>query len=169
MIVVYLFTCLLVLLLGVILYNTFNLRSQQYDVCVDQSVDIGDAAVDNLSQAIRYKTISQVNGTLPNEKVFLEFHEYLNQTYPLITNHLQKNTISEFSLLYKWEGSKPELKPLLLLAHMDVVPVDISTEAEWKYKPFDGEVNDGIIWGRGTLDNKMSLIAIMEATELLLR
>jgi carboxypeptidase PM20D1 len=74
--------------------------------------------------------------------------------------------VNGYSLLYTWPGSKPELEPVLLMAHQDVVSADPS---EWSHPPFEGKIVDGFIWGRGTLDIKNQLIGIMEAAEALLR
>jgi len=72
------------------------------------------------------------------------------------------------SLLFSWKGKDERLKPVLLMAHMDVVPVDAATESSWHHPPFSGQVADGYIWGRGTMDDKGSVIAILEAAENLL-
>ncbi len=72
------------------------------------------------------------------------------------------------SLLYTWLGRDPSLAPLVLMGHLDVVPVDPGSESEWTYGPFEGVVADGFIWGRGALDNKVNVIAILEAVEALL-
>jgi carboxypeptidase PM20D1 len=71
-------------------------------------------------------------------------------------------------LLFTWQGKDDRLKPMLLMAHIDVVPVDPSTESSWHHAPFSGEIADGYIWGRGALDDKSSLMAILEAVESLL-
>jgi len=71
----------------------------------------------------------------------------------------------EHCLVFRWRGSAPELAPILLLAHLDVVPVDPATEADWSFPPFGGDVAAGFVWGRGTLDDKGSAFAILEALE----
>jgi len=73
----------------------------------------------------------------------------------------------EAAVVVRWPGSEPELAPLLLLAHLDVVPVEAGTEADWSFPPFSGEVAAGAVWGRGTLDDKGGALAILEALELL--
>ena len=60
------------------------------------------------------------------------------------------------------------LKPIILMAHIDVVPVEQASINQWTYWPFDGRVAEGLIWGRGTLDDKGNLMAVMEAIEGLL-
>ena len=81
---------------------------------------------------------------------------------------LSKETVSTYSLVYKWEGSDPSKKPIMLMAHQDVVPVIEGTEEEWTYPPFEGVVAEGYIWGRGSLDNKSGVLGIMEALEMLI-
>ena len=54
------------------------------------------------------------------------------------------------------------------MAHQDVVPVDPKNAAAWLYSPFGGEVRDGYVWGRGSLDIKSGLLGILEAAEMLI-
>ncbi|MFI5428226.1 M20/M25/M40 family metallo-hydrolase [Aeromicrobium sp. UC242_57] len=65
--------------------------------------------------------------------------------------------------MFHWAGTSAE-KPVILMAHLDVVPV----EGTWQYPPFSGKIVDGNIWGRGTLDDKGSLVGICAAVEMLL-
>ena len=69
------------------------------------------------------------------------------------------------SLLYEWPGSDANARPILLMAHQDVVPVAADAEKDWTQPPFSGAVADGFVWGRGTLDDKGSLVGLMEAVE----
>ena len=97
---------------------------------------------------------------------FLGFHQFLSEAYPLIHSDLKKEVFSEFSLLYTWEGKNPDQKPIILMAHMDVVPAP--DEERWEQPPYSG-ANDGtFIWGRGAIDDKGLMIATLEAVEKLL-
>lgn len=69
--------------------------------------------------------------------------------------------MNTYGLHYEWTGTNPNLKPLLLLAHQDVVPVDPDTVDEWKYPPYSGHFDGENIWGRGSWDDKSVLIGIM--------
>ncbi|MDO9193485.1 MAG: M20 family peptidase, partial [Undibacterium sp.] len=82
---------------------------------------------------------------------------------------LKRETIGAASLLYTWTGSDTSAKPIMLMAHQDVVPIAPDTEKNWQQPPFDGVIQDGFIWGRGSWDDKGNLFAIMEAVESLLQ
>ncbi len=133
-------------------------------------------AVEHLSQAIQFKTISQVLPAKDNQPprslvdsgTFQRFHDFIDIAFPLIQSRLDRQLIKEHSLLYQWPGTDPDLSPIVLMAHQDVVPFALPNLDVWEHPPFSGEVADGFIWGRGTLDDKSSMIAIMEAAESLL-
>lgn len=123
---------------------------------------------ENLSKAIQFKTISNRITEKVDWNEFERFHKFLEEAYPLVHSKLEKEVVPPANLLYRWKGSKPELKPIALLAHQDVVPVTSGTEKDWVHGPFKG-VDDGeFIWGRGTIDMKNHLIAVMESVEALL-
>jgi carboxypeptidase PM20D1 len=91
----------------------------------------------------------------------------MQQRYPAFHRAVRREVIGELSLLYTWEGSDPAQPPLLLLAHQDVVPVPDDTRAAWRVDPFGGVIRDDAVWGRGSIDDKGSLVAILEAAEFL--
>jgi len=126
------------------------------------------SAVQHLSQAIQIRTISTDQQDSIKTDAFVAFHRFLDSAYPLIHQSLEKNTINYYSIIYRWKGKNTTLKPYLLLAHMDVVPVEASSLNRWHVEPFAGTIKDSAIWGRGAIDDKGSLVAIMEATEHLL-
>ncbi len=81
---------------------------------------------------------------------------------------MTKEKVADYSLLFKWEGKNPALKPIVLMAHQDVVPIEEATRTMWSVDPFAGEVKEDFIWGRGTADDKINLISIMEGAEKLI-
>ena len=113
-----------------------------------------------LSEMVQYETVSRV-GDVQREK-FLGFHKVLEELFPLVHKNLEKTEI-EGSLLYYWEGKNHD-KPIVLMAHQDVVPA----EGEWQHAPFSGDIEDGKVWGRGSADTKCSLMAFFQAAEELL-
>ena len=72
------------------------------------------------------------------------------------------------ALLFTWSGSDSSLNPIVLMGHMDVVPVEAGTESQWKHAPFSGDIAEGFVWGRGALDDKSTVLAILEASEALI-
>lgn len=130
-------------------------------------MDINRAA-EHLAGAIRFKTISCQERTKVERKEFLALHAYIAKIYPKLHRALKRETVNDLSLLYTWKGSDEKADPILLMAHLDVVPVEHDTESEWTYPPFSGTIADGFIWGRGSLDVKNSLVGIMESVEFML-
>lgn len=133
----------------------------------EESVDI-DRYCTNLCDAIKIKTISNYDRDLVDWAEFDKFHAFLEERYPLIHKTMTKTKIADASLVFKWEGTDPSLDGIALLGHQDVVPIAEGTENDWEHPPFDG-VNDGeFIWGRGAMDMKNHLIAVMESVEALI-
>ncbi len=126
----------------------------------------GMEIAERLSRAIQIKTISWDTQTPPDGAAFNAFAEFLETAYPATHRALIRETVGSHSLLYKWEGVG-EKKPIALIAHIDVVPVETGTEELWASPAFSGAIQDGAVWGRGAMDNKGQLIAIMEAVERL--
>ena len=159
---------ILIVIVSILVFNTFSLTSRQVEPKSLEKVDIPDAVFQNLSRAIQYRTISFSEDAIPDSTAFHGFHQFLADTFPLVHENLSLEKINEYSLLYKWEGSDASKKPIILMSHQDVVPVDQPTLSDWEAGPFEGKVTDTHIIGRGTLDDKSSLIALMESVEKLL-
>jgi len=127
-----------------------------------------NAIATRLAKAIPYRTISHQIPWEFRGSAFTEFHAYLAATYPQVHGALQREVVNDYSLLYTWPGSDPAQPGIILLAHMDVVPVEAAAEAAWTHPPFAETIADGYVWGRGAIDNKSGVITILEAAELLL-
>jgi len=122
----------------------------------------------NLSRAIQFKTISYQDESKVDAEEFKAFHRFLEEAYPLIHKTLTREVIGDLGLLYTWKGSDPNAEPIVLMAHIDVVPIADGTVKDWTHPPFEGRIAEGYIWGRGTMDCKGILITLMEAVEGLL-
>jgi carboxypeptidase PM20D1 len=122
-----------------------------------------DAAVAALQALVRIPSVSDRDSEKVDTAAFDELLLELARRFPLIHERLELTRIDTHGLLFHWAGASPA-RPVVLMAHLDVVPV----EGEWQYPPFSGKVIDGQIWGRGTLDDKGSLVGICAAVETLL-
>ncbi|HEX6860965.1 MAG TPA: M20 family peptidase [Caulobacteraceae bacterium] len=126
-----------------------------------------NAAAQHLSQAVQIRTISNQNPADNQPAEWDRLHAWLATTYPAAHAAMTREILPNGTLVYTWTGSEPGLAPVVLMAHQDVVPVTPGSEADWKHPPFDGVIADGAVWGRGSVDDKGSLVAIFEAAEQL--
>ncbi|WP_273208838.1 M20 family peptidase [Runella zeae] len=160
----------LLLLIVVLLFNTFRISSKQMtDVVPMKSLSVNDSVITHLSQAIQFRTVSYEDVSLMDSTQFEKFIAFLAYTYPQVHQHLSLERVNTYGLLYYWKGKNTNLKPALLMGHYDVVPVVQGTEKMWKHRPFAGDVAEGFVYGRGTLDDKVTVIGILEAVEYMLR
>lgn len=125
-------------------------------------------AIANFQRLIRIPTVSRVDETETDWTQFQLLIDTLPALYPLIHDTLERELIGGYSMLYRWRASDPA-DPTVLMAHYDVVP---ASEDGWQHPPFAGElVGEGehrMLWGRGALDDKGSMVVILEAVESLL-
>lgn len=121
-----------------------------------------------LSAIVKRRTVS-TSLDVPAPAAELDaLHGDLASAFPKVHAALAREIIGEHSLLFTWKGKDDAKKPIILCAHMDAVPVENGTEAAWTHPPFDGAIEGGFVWGRGALDDKGSLVAILAAVEALL-
>jgi carboxypeptidase PM20D1 len=152
--------------------NTATMRSHQPAVTPPEVPALSSEAEAQLAQrlagALRIKTISQEGQPVAAAEL-RALHAYLREQFPALHAALQLEMVGELSLLYTWPGQDPSARPYLLLAHQDVVPIEAGSESRWLHPPFAGEIAGGYVWGRGALDDKGSVVAILEAVEQLVR
>ena len=159
---------IVILLVGWMLFRTFNAKPWPKHKA-GQIAALPDSAVAHLSMAIQIPTVSPQDPSRIDSGVFLQYRSFLQSAYPLIHQRLSRETVTDFSYVYTWKGTDPALAPLILMAHYDVVPVEPSAVKFWTVQPFGGEIRKDTVWGRGAVDDKCSMISIMEAVEALLR
>ena len=159
----------LVLLASVIFLRTARFVSRQVTVELIPEIQVNtEQAAQSLSQALRFQTISHENPAQFPAEEFLAFHKFFAQAFPKVHATLAKEVVGEYSLLYTWKGRQDSLEPVLLMGHLDVVPVEPGTEQTWTYPAFEGLIAERYVWGRGAWDDKSSVVATLEAVELLL-
>jgi carboxypeptidase PM20D1 len=122
-------------------------------------------AVAALQALVRIPTVSYAEPDRIDTGAFDAFVDELERRFPLLHQHLELTRIRSHGLLFRWRGRAAD-RPVVLMAHLDVVPVDEA--APWRHPPFSADLVDGAIWGRGTLDDKGCLVGICAAVEELL-
>ncbi len=120
-------------------------------------------AVRKLQALVRIPTVSYPELDRIDVAAYDDFVAELRTQFPLLHERLELTRVHTHGLLFQWKGTGAE-RPVVLMAHLDVVPV----EGTWQHGAFSGAVADGSIWGRGTLDDKGCLAGICEAVETLL-
>ena len=158
----------LLLLLTIVLINTLTHNPSSGDDLKKIAIDFDEGrAIINLSDSIKFKTISGQNRSQQSLEEFDSFIQWLKKSYKLVTENTSLKRLND-TLLFKWEGSNPNLKPILVTGHYDVVPVIPGTEGSWTEPPYSGNVDSEYVWGRGALDDKSGVIGIMEAVTYLM-
>ncbi|MEL6862961.1 MAG: M20 family peptidase [Bacteroidota bacterium] len=148
-------------------FNTFNYTSRQIEVAPVAKISIDDLAIQRLAEATRIPTVSFEDRI--DTAAFLAFNTFLDTQFVWVDSLLEHDLVNTYSHVYKWTGRKPGLKPILLMAHIDVVPVEEESQSAWTHPPYSGAIADEYIWGRGTLDDKVNMLGVLEAFESLLR
>eukprot|EP01030_Chromulinospumella_sphaerica_P024057 gene24056-24118_t len=124
-------------------------------------------AAQHLSQAVQIRTVSNQDKADNQWAEWDRLHAWLATTYPAAHAAMTREILPNKALVYTWTGSDPALKPIVLMAHQDVVPITPGTEKDWKHDPFAGEIAEGAVWGRGSIDDKGSLVALFEGLDAL--
>ncbi|TDE12336.1 M20/M25/M40 family metallo-hydrolase [Dyadobacter psychrotolerans] len=158
---------LFLLFLGFILFKTLTFKSNQLTVSPKSYLQVGDSSITRLQEAIRFKTVSYDDTNKLDSTSFLSFQKFLTKAFPKTFKTVEVERVNKYSLILHWKG-KTVANPLLMLAHQDVVPVEEGTLKSWAAAPFSGQVKDGFVYGRGAIDDKGSLMAILESVEALI-
>ncbi len=158
---------LLLVAVTYLLFNTFTFSSKQLHLSTKQTIAVSDSSISRLQKAISFKTVSYDDSTKFDSTAFIGFHQFLTQAFPKIFQKLTIEKVNKYSLILHWKG-KSSGNPLVMMAHQDVVPVEEGTLNQWAVAPFKGEIKNGFVYGRGAVDDKGSLMAILESLELLL-
>ena len=155
----------LALLVLIILIRTLRFQPQQRPTAVAQPVSLDrDKIVADMADMIRCRTVSYRDHSLEDPAEFEKFHNLLRERFPRIHGQCTLEHLGRNGLLYHLPGRRADA-PSVMMAHYDVVPVE---EEGWEKPPFDAVIEDGVMWGRGTLDTKSTLCGVMEALEHLL-
>ncbi len=154
-----------VILIGVVIVRTLAFRPKKEAAYPDFPVRCDEKkAVGDLAAMVRCKTVSDTDEEKENEEEFEKFEALLPVLFPLVDKACAFEKLGKRSLLFRWQGKDPSVSRVLM-AHYDVVSVEQSL---WKKPAFDAVLEDGVLWGRGTLDTKGTLNGILQAAEQLI-
>ena len=165
MIVLVVILCLVALLLAVILLRTLAFKPKAEESTAFEEMDFdADAAVKALAELVKCRTVSNADKSLEDDREFEKLIALVPQLYPNVAKTCPMLRLEDRALLFTWKG-KSDGEPAVLMAHYDVVPVE---EENWDVPPFAAVIKDGAMWGRGTLDTKVTFNGILSAAENLI-
>ena len=157
---------LVVAFLAVILIRALRFKPRATQaVAVEEAAVDGQKAIDDLAEMIRCKTVSYYDDEKIDQAEFQKFRALLKKLYPTVFHKASYEEIGPSGILFTLKGKSAE-QPAVFMAHYDVVPVN---EEGWSKPAFEGIIEDGVLWGRGTLDTKCTLLGVLEAAEHLLQ
>ena len=150
---------------AVIIFRTIRFTPKPQPEISQETYDFNkEAAVDALQQLIRCKTVSNIDPALEDDGEFEKLISLLPGLYPRVFENCSLERLPDRALLLRWPGKHPD-DPAVMMAHYDVVPVD---EDKWEKPPFAGIIEDGVLWGRGTLDTKATFNGVLSAADYLM-
>ena len=162
----YVILALIAAFFALVLIRTARFKPLPQPETSDEAVSFDrDAAISNLAELVKCKTISYGDPSLEDDAEFRKLIDKLPHLYPHVFETCEFSELPDRALLFRWPGVF-EGDPAVLMAHYDVVPVN---EENWEKPPFDAIIEDGIMWGRGTLDTKVTINGVLSAAENLIR
>lgn len=154
----------LLVLIGVLAVNTWRYSAPEHPVPDIALPDVdGMDVAKKLARAVQFKTISHSAFQTEYPADFQRFIDWLDASFPNAAAAMEKTMIGGYTPLYRWVGSDASAPPVLLTGHYDVVPI----AGDWSHDPFAGKIADGYVWGRGVLDDKGAIVAMMETADRL--
>jgi len=157
--------CLLAVFIGVVAARTVCFKPKPQPPISHEAYDFNrEAAVDALAKLVRCKTVSYNDKSLEDDAQFDKLISLLPDLYPRVFDVCSFQQLPDRALLLRWPG-KMAGDPAVLMAHYDVVPVN---EENWEKPPFAGILENGVLWGRGTLDTKVTFNGVLSAADYLI-
>ena len=154
-----------IIFLAVVLIRTLMFKPKATEKGTSYPVFVnGEKAVHDLAEMIKCKTISNRDASLDDQAEFDKFEALLPELFPAVYSKCAFEKVGTRGLLLRWKGKSPDA-PSVFMSHYDVVSVE---EKDWEKPAFDGVVDNGVLWGRGTIDTKGTLNGILQAAESLI-
>ena len=161
----YAIAAIVILFLAVVLLRTLAFKPKAQPAVSDEPADFDKAAaISALAELVKCKTISRNDPAQEDDAEFQKLIDLLPALYPKVFEACSFQQLPDRALLFRWPGKKAG-EPAVMMAHYDVVPVD---EGNWEKPPFDAVIEDGVMWGRGTLDTKATFNGVLSAANHLI-
>ncbi|PSQ95469.1 MAG: peptidase M20 [Bacteroidetes bacterium SW_9_63_38] len=157
----------LLLLIGGV--RAWLLKSRQVASQESPTIEVASDAVTHLAKAVQYKTITKRDPAQLDSAAYDSLYAYLERAFPQVHRTLDTAHVHDLSRHYTWPGTDTAKAPVVLMAHIDVVPVEPGTRDAWTHPPFSGAIADGHVWGRGSLDDKAGAVSILEALSTMIQ
>ncbi|MBR4071399.1 MAG: M20/M25/M40 family metallo-hydrolase [Clostridia bacterium] len=155
----------LIVFIAVLLIRTAAFKPKENAKIIEGEETLDrDLITDRLCRLVRCKTVSYRDRSLEDNAEFDKLIDMLPELYPNVFKACTFTQLADRGLLFKWEG-KNHGDPAVMMAHYDVVPVN---EEMWDKPPFEAIIEDGVIWGRGTLDTKGTFNGVLSAADKLI-
>lgn len=165
MIILYIILALLAAFIAVILIRTALFKPESKTSVTPENVEFDkEGAVNGLAELVKCRTVSNCNASLEDDEEFEKLISKLPELYPNVFKNCKMDRLKDRALLIHWQGKTSD-EPAVLMSHYDVVPVD---ESQWEKPPFAAVIEDGVLWGRGTLDTKVTMNAALYAADNLI-
>lgn len=165
MVTIYIWGAALFVFLAIIFIRTLSFRPKKEVELFDEEITFDkERPITALASLVKCKTVSYYDSLLEDDGEFEKLVGMLDELYPKVISTCPLTKLDGRALLFRWKGKSSEA-PTVLMAHYDVVPVE---EKYWEKPPFDAIIEDGVMWGRGTLDTKVTFNAILSAAEELI-
>ena len=166
MIILYILLAVIALLAAVVLVRTLAFKPAQQNWPEREEAAFDEAAsVSALQQLVRCKTVSYYDPAMEDDAEFEKLVGLLPELYPEVSKACEFMRLPDRALLFRWKGKASDA-PAVMMAHYDVVPVD---EENWEKPPFEAIIENGVMWGRGTLDTKVTFNAVLTAANTLIK
>ena len=163
----YIILALIIIFIAVILIRTAMFRPALQPQESFEAVEFDrDRAVSGLAELVKCRTVSFTDHSKEDDTQFRKLLDMLPELYPNVFKTCEYYELADRGILFRWKGKSDGTKdPAVLMAHYDVVPVEPDN---WQRDPFGAEIIDGVMWGRGTLDTKVTFNGILFAADTLI-
>ena len=161
----YIILGILLIFVAVIAIRTLRFTPKPQPKLSDEEVTFDkEASVSALQQLVRCRTVSYNDHSKEDAAEFRKLIDLLPSLYPNVFRVCSFRELPDWGLLFKWSGKRSD-EAAVMMAHFDVVPVN---EENWEKPPFEGILEDGVLWGRGTLDTKVTMNGVLSAADHLI-